>query len=353
MPNPRCFFDVSMGGESAGRMVFELFADVVPKTADNFRALCRGEKGLTKGGKPLHYKGCAFHRIIKSFMIQGGDFTAGDGTGGESIYGPQFEDENFVLRHTKAGLLSMANMGPHTNGSQFFITTVKTPHLDGKHVVFGKVVKGFAVMRALEYTETASGDKPVRPCVIEDCGELAEGEDDGVPEIRADGDRWEEYPEDDREVWAPADLLAAAEEIRQLGNKLFKEERIPEAVRKYEKAIRYLCHVTDSNHKATAAEKKVPCYSNTAICYLKLQRWFKAKDCCDKLLAIDTENVKGFYRRAQALKEMDEFEEAERDIKVAREKDPNDAAIKKLAVDISKAIQARKEKEKKSFAKMF
>merc|ERR1711871_471865 len=144
--NPRVFFDINIGDKAAGRIEFLLYADTVPKTAENFRALCTGEKGEGKAGKPLHYKGCSFHRVIKDFMIQGGDFTMGNGTGGESIYGEKFADEKFVDMHTEAGLLSMANAGPNTNGSQFFITTTATPHLDKKHVVFGKVTKGMEVV---------------------------------------------------------------------------------------------------------------------------------------------------------------------------------------------------------------
>ena len=129
-PSSKVFFDMKIG-EEKGRIVFGLFGSVVPKTAENFRALCTGEKGDGKSGKPLHFKGNQFHRIIPGFMCQGGDFTAGNGTGGESIYGEKFDDENFRVKHTKGGLLSMANSGPGTNGSQFFITTVPTPHLDG------------------------------------------------------------------------------------------------------------------------------------------------------------------------------------------------------------------------------
>lgn len=148
---------------------------------------------------PPYYQGNFYNDLLnekltkkQNFMVQGGDFTAGNGTGGESIYGEKFEDENFELKHDKPFLLSMANAGPGTNGSQFFITTVPTPHLDGKHVVFGKVLKGKGVVRALENLETVS-DKPVKDAVIVNCGELAEGEDDGIPE-NADGDNYEEYP---------------------------------------------------------------------------------------------------------------------------------------------------------------
>jgi peptidylprolyl isomerase len=169
--NPRVFFDITIGGEPAGRIVMELRADVTPKTAENFRALCTGEKGMGRAGKPLHYKGSAFHRIIPDFMCQGGDFTQGNGTGGESIYGMKFEDENFELKHTAPGLLSMANAGPGTNGSQFFLTTVETPWLDGKHVVFGSVVEGMDVVRKMEAIGSRSG-RTSEPVVIADCGQL-------------------------------------------------------------------------------------------------------------------------------------------------------------------------------------
>ncbi|GAB2282320.1 hypothetical protein Dimus_016868 [Dionaea muscipula] len=170
--NPNVFLDISVDAH-IGRIVIELFADVVPKTAENFRALCTGEKGIgVTSKKPLHYKGSVFHRIIKGFMAQGGDFSKGNGTGGESIYGGKFADENFKLDHSGPGILSMANSGPNTNGSQFFITFKRQPHLDGKHVVFGKVVQGMDILRQLEQVGTSTG-QPHGVVKVVDCGELS------------------------------------------------------------------------------------------------------------------------------------------------------------------------------------
>ena len=173
-PNPRVFLDLAVGPTPVGRVVIILKADKAPKTCENFRCLCTGEKGVGKSGKALHYKGSQFHRIIPGFMCQGGDFTRGNGTGGESIYGGKFEDETFrgkCGRHTGMGILSMANAGPNTNGSQFFITCIQTEWLDGKHVVFGKVVAGLDTLREMEKQGNQSGVVS-SVVVIEDCGEL-------------------------------------------------------------------------------------------------------------------------------------------------------------------------------------
>merc|ERR1712010_46850 len=171
MANPVCFFDMTADGTPLGRIEMTLRADVVPKTAENFRALCTGEKGTGQSGKPLHFKGSSFHRVITQFMCQGGDFTRGNGTGGESIYGEKFADENFQLKHEGPGILSMANAGPGTNGSQFFLCTVKTDWLDGKHVVFGSVTEGMDIVKKVEAVGSQSG-KTSQPVVIADCGQL-------------------------------------------------------------------------------------------------------------------------------------------------------------------------------------
>ena len=165
----KVFFDVRIGDKNAGRIVMGLFGKDVPKTVENFRALCTGEKGTGKSGKPLHFKNSIFHRVIPAFMLQGGDFTRSNGTGGESIYGEKFADENFKFIHDTPGLLSMANAGPNTNGSQFFITTIATPWLDGKHVVFGRVVEGFDVVKAVEAVGSRSGATSERVSIV-DCG---------------------------------------------------------------------------------------------------------------------------------------------------------------------------------------
>lgn len=172
--NPKVYFDIQIGHRQVGQIVFELFSNITPRTVENFRSLCSGERGNSStSGHKLHYKGSPFHRIISGFMAQGGDITNGNGSGGESIYGRKFDDENFLLKHDRCGLLSMANSGLNTNGSQFFITFRDTPHLDGRHVVFGQIISGFEVLKVMEMVATDSNDCPKTVVIISDCGQVS------------------------------------------------------------------------------------------------------------------------------------------------------------------------------------
>ncbi|KAF9904843.1 Peptidyl-prolyl cis-trans isomerase D [Linnemannia zychae] len=365
MPNPRTYFDITIGQEPIGRIVFELFADVVPKTAENFRALCTGEKGIGQStGKPLTYKGAPFHRIIPDFMIQGGDFSNQNGTGGESIYGAKFEDENFDLKHDKPFLLSMANAGAGTNGSQFFVTTVPTPHLDGKHVVFGKVLKGVSVVREIERTPKGSGDAPLSPVIIADCGELAEGEDDGVSSPDA-GDKYADWPEDYDGPKEDKDLVVIAKDLKALGNNFFKAGDYAKAQKKYQKAIRYLNEkpVFDADDAPELVKDfysvKIPCYLNKGFCALKLDKPELAVKDMTTVLDMDAEfpseadKTKAYFRRGSAYLKMNDLDSAKADLEQAKKLSPKDPGVLRELEAVQTKLTAKRNKEKKAYAKMF
>lgn len=214
---PRCFFDITIGGIPVGRVVMQLFNDVCPKTVENFRALCTGEKGIGKTtGKPLHYQGTTFHRVVKDFMVQSGDFSDGNGKGGESIYSGQFADENFDLKHDAPFLLSMANKGPNTNGSQFFVLTQPAPHLDGIHTVFGHVISGKEVIKEIEELQVDKKNRPLQDARIVNCGELV--------------------PKKKKEESSEEDSSSSSDEEEKLRKKLKKEKKkAKKAARKAEK----------------------------------------------------------------------------------------------------------------------
>lgn len=171
MSNPRVWLDITIDGAAAGKITIELFSDKVPKTAENFRLLCTGEKGVGRSGAKLHYKGCRFHRIIPHFIVQSGDFIANDGTQNESVYGQRFEDENFSVKHSEPGIVSMANSGRNSNGSQFFITLSKASWLDSRHVAFGRVIEGLDIVELIQAAGTSDGT-PKQQILISDCGEI-------------------------------------------------------------------------------------------------------------------------------------------------------------------------------------
>ncbi|KAL8290258.1 hypothetical protein RQP46_003197 [Phenoliferia psychrophenolica] len=375
--NPRVFLDVSVNGTVAGRIVIELFADVTPKTAENFRALCTGEKGIGKQGKPLHFKGSKFHRIIRRFMIQGGDFTHGTGIGGESIYGDKFDDENFVLKHEKPFLLSMANSGPGTNGSQFFITTTPTPHLDGKHVVFGKVIAGRSTVRLLEQSPVKN-DSPQEEILIADCGELKEGEPDGVAvDPMADG--YEEYPSDDEaDVQEPKTALRIGQDLKEVGTKAFKAGDHSLALKKYTKALRYLdvhpvLPTRDPTLESQYSSLKLSLHLNASLCALKASVPLSPTDARTaikhatsalnldgdaekdegKRSLSDAEKAKALYRRAVGELVVKEEAAAIKDLEAAATLVPADAAIQKELTGAKKRVDEKKAKSRAAYSKMF
>ncbi|EJD01923.1 uncharacterized protein FOMMEDRAFT_141145 [Fomitiporia mediterranea MF3/22] len=367
---PIVYFDIAYGESgkerNVGRIIMQLYDDLVPKTAENFRCLCTGEKGTGTSGKPLSYKGSRFHRVIKGFMIQGGDFTAGNGTGGESIYGEKFEDEGFPVKHTKPFLLSMANAGPNTNGSQFFITAGPTPHLDEKHVVFGEVLKGKSVVRRIENHPTADGDAPTVPFTISDCGVL-QPDDPSLTESNTE-DPYEDYPKDDEhDTDKPEVALEIATNLKALGNTKFKAGNIEEALEKWQKAIRYL----DENPEFPddTPETTIKAYAellgslllNAALAAHKtggsdkqheaIEMTSRAID--DDLPLSDAEKAKAFYRRAIARVAVHEEEEAEVDLKAALALVPGDEACQRELARVQAVKKARREKEKKAFKGLF
>ncbi|KAI5661050.1 hypothetical protein M9H77_20373 [Catharanthus roseus] len=359
MGRVRCFLDISIGGELEGRIVVELYNDIVPKTAENFRALCTGEKGIgPHTGVPLHYKGCPFHRVIKSFMVQGGDFSARNGTGGESIYGPNFEDENFELKHERKGMLSMANSGTNTNGSQFFITTTRTSHLDGKHVVFGKVVKGMGVVRSIEHVTTDENDCPTAEVIIADCGEIPEGADDGISDFFKDGDIYTDWPADlddnpDELSW----WVTAVESIKTLGNEHFKKQDYKMALRKYRKALRYLdiCwekEGVDEDKSLQLRKIKSQIFTNSSASKLKLGDLKGALLDADFAIRDGENNAKALFRQGQAHMALNDVDAAVESFKKALELEPNDGGIKKELAAAKKKITDRRNQERKAFAKI-
>ncbi|XP_053616221.1 peptidyl-prolyl cis-trans isomerase D [Plodia interpunctella] len=361
--NPVVFLDISIDGEKAGRIVIELRADIVPKTAENFRALCTGERGIGKFNKPLCYKGTRFHKAISQFMVQGGDIINGDGTGGESIYGETFPDENFILKHEE-GVLSMANKGrPHTNGSQFCITTVPCPQLDGTNVVFGRVLAGLGVVRELQSSADGDIGRPTVACTIEACGEVA-GEWD-VSCRDGSADSLPEFPEDwpARHHIPLEQLILRIRDVKSSGNAQFSRCRPAAAARKYRKCLRYLnwlhAHVPTRklaliDHLCdTTKTYKLQCHLNLAACYKKLEDHNACIKSCNEVLAIEAHNEKALYRRAQANFVLKNYDAALSDLRQADKVCPNNRAVQKLLEEVRLSNKNYNDIQKQRLSKFF
>ncbi|KAG0652259.1 41 kDa peptidyl-prolyl cis-trans isomerase [Hyphodiscus hymeniophilus] len=360
----RVYFDISIGNKPEGRITFELYDDVVPKTADNFRALCTGEKGQGKAGKLLSYKGSIFHRVIKQFMIQGGDFTAGNGTGGESIYGAKFDDENFNLKHEKPFLLSMANAGPGTNGSQFFVTTVPTPHLDGKHVVFGEVLSGKSIVRKVENLPTQGSDKPTKDVVITNCGQLTGDEAETADQKAPDptGDTYEDFPEDQGKTNTAKEIIKIATDLKEFGNKAFKSNQLALGLEKYQKGIRYLNEDPSLDNEPPETKNELNALrftlnSNSALLANKQQLYEEAQRYATSALDVaglkDAEKAKALFRRGLAHVGLKDEDGAVKDLQEANKLAPGDAAIVKELAAVKKTAADRAKKEKAAYSKAF
>ncbi|KAJ3216521.1 peptidyl-prolyl cis-trans isomerase cpr6 [Clydaea vesicula] len=394
--NTFCFFEIKIGQQNLGKVVFELYSKYLPKTTENFLELCKGEK-VDADGTRLTYKNSIFHRVIKGFMAQGGDFTKGDGTGGKSIYGDRFDDEDFMFKHDVPGLLSMANAGPNTNGSQFFITTVATPHLNGKHVVFGKVVHGMNIVRKIENTKVATGDKPVSDCVIIDCGELPSNWKDLFPQPE-DGDLYNDYPEDhpvknkESGDHDPIEMLEIALKIKNYGTELFKKGEYEKAAEKYRKAVRYLdaIHPVPEDLDVITEEQKMEYFSirvssqlNEAMSHLKVNNFAEAKVAASKVIELSDrlklnlkkkmekkENgnadikitdftlkpvdlCKAHFRRGQAYLKSGGPEQALTDFLVCESLDSEDKFVKREILLSKNLIKEKREREKKAYSQMF
>jgi peptidyl-prolyl isomerase D len=305
--------------------------------------------------------------VIKQFMIQGGDFTNFNGTGGESIYGEKFEDENFELKHDRPFLLSMANSGPATNGSQFFVTTVPTPHLDGKHVVFGQVINGKSLVRKIENMPTQA-DKPTADVTIVDCGELKGEEYENADKKVLDdtGDAYEDYPADyDGELDAPL-VFKIASELKELGNKAFKSGNTYLGLEKYQKGLRYLNEFPEADEKdgkeldAQLKALRFTLHSNSALLANKVNHFADGKtwatyalDTAAAANAKDADKAKAYYRRAVAEVGLKEEDAALKDLQEAAKLAPGDAAIANEVIKVKKLIQEAEKKEKAAIKKFF
>nr|XP_022913383.1 peptidyl-prolyl cis-trans isomerase D-like isoform X1 [Onthophagus taurus] len=355
--NSIVYLDIQIGNERAGRIIIELFDQLVPKAAANFKALCTGEKGIGEYGKKLHYKGNTFHRVVPQFMVQGGDIINCDGTGGESIYGPSFEDENFTIMHDNKGTVGMANQGPNTNGSQFYITTVPCHHLDGLNVAIGRVKKGLGIVEEMQQLPREN-EVPLKKCMIVDCGVIKNGEPLNIEENDGTEDVYPPYPEDwdveSKDV--DKEYKNAVNHIKNSGNAYYYKCDYVHSERKYKKSLRYLeawlkRHKKQNHPKVT--ELKSILLINIAAVLLKKKEYRETIKICTQVLSIDPKNVKALMRRGCAKLGIKDYNDAIRDFRHILALDPkNKTALVNFQVAKQCMLDYTK-REQELFSKMF
>ncbi|KOC71330.1 Peptidyl-prolyl cis-trans isomerase D [Habropoda laboriosa] len=361
--DPSSNLDIAIESEKVGRVVIQLFKDVVPRTAENFRALCTGEKGIGINGKKLHYKGSIFHKVLSQFMIQGGDIINFDGTSGESIYGAQFEDENFNISHSVGGLLSMVNKGyPNSNSSQFVITISASTHLDNTNVVFGKVLKGMGIVLEVSKVKNAN-DVPIQKVHIIDCGELKDGQNWGIEENDSTEDVFTPWPEDwdystDNKRLNYKYIMEVIKKIKDSGNYYFLRKNYVDAGRKYKKALRYykwMMKTTDvpESFNEIIENTKVTLLLNLAAVNIKEKEYREAIKLCSEVLQLNKNNSKALFRRSQAYMGLNEYDLGLQDLRQALLESPNNKDILLEIDKVKKVMNSYLAIERSSCQRMF
>ncbi|XP_045481178.1 peptidyl-prolyl cis-trans isomerase D isoform X3 [Harmonia axyridis] len=351
------YLDISFSDVKAGRIIIELFKNEAPKTVENFRALCTGEKGIGKNNKPLHYKGSKFHRVIPQCFAQGGDITQNDGNGGESIYQDGFfEVENNKRVHDQEGLVGMATV-PNTNivNSQFYITVVPCEQLDGTNIVFGRVRKGLDIVKEMS-TIPANCDCPLEDIVIEECGELKSGQPWNIHVLDGTNDVYPPWPNDWEEGTDSQSIEKAIDIIRESGNFFFSRKKYPDSQMKYIKVLRYIDWYLKSGkepNKSFIESNKFRTLLNLAAVKLKRKSYKDALNYCNECECIDPTNGKVYYRRAQARLGLRDIDESLQDLRKAMSLMPKNKSIE----DFYKVAKADKlnhlKKERDFFKKVF
>lgn len=352
--NVYVYLDIRIDREKAGRIIIELKNNIAPKTVENFRALCTGEKGIGKSGKKLHYKGCHFHHVIPQFLVQSGDISRDGTLIDDSIYGGPFDDENFVIKHDKVGTVGMANKGKDSNATQFYITLAPCTHLDNSNVAFGYVKKGFNIV--LEIAELPrDGDVPLVPCIIEDCGEIKPGEDYQINENDGTLDVYPPYPDDMDDI-NDHDMDIVVTDIKNSGNLYYKKSNYVDSDRKYKKVLRYIEWTNKKKLKHdTKVQTKLKSQTlfNLASVRLKKMKYKDAFDLCSQVIEIDPDYGKAYYRRGQAALKLRDYDKSIEDFEKAKQYHPDDPLIQKDMLLAKKLKQCYLETEKALCSRMF